>query len=1021
MSIAFDSPWYLIAWPILLPLLIWASIGGLAGLGRWRWIATLLLRVGVVTLLVFALADMQYRQKSDKLTVLYLLDQSLSIPEPQKEAMLEYVNESIRKQMREDRDDEFGVIVFGREAEVESPPLEFAITLPRVETLLDGQYTNLAGALQRARALFPDGTARRIVVVTDGNENLGDALREARALTDAGVSIDVLPVALPKQSEIAVEKLTIPADVRQDQPFELRVVMDNDANPGSKPVPGQLRIVRKNGQREETLSESPVELKPGKSVFSINEKITSPDFYTYEAQFTADNRGDDSTTRNNNATAFTHVRGQGHVLLIENADSPGEFDVLVERIRAEGLEVTVQPSNQLFTSLPELQRYDTVVLANVPRSSGEDFDSVSGFSDAQIDMLVRNTEELGCGLVMLGGDNSFGAGGWANTDIEKALPVDCQIKSAKVIPVGALAMMMHACEMPQGNFWQKKITQEAIKVLGPRDYCGIIQWNMTDSWLWDNSKGGMSLVGPSRARMLGLIDRMSVGDMPTFGPAMDKAAASFAQLPQAAVKHMIIISDGDPTPPTPATLNRLKNLGVKCTTVVVGAHGAPGMGNMGNTMQNIANVTGGKYYVVQNANALPRIFQREARRVARPLMFEPPSPITPYVVTNHEMLRGIEGGVPPIRGYVLTSVKESPLVEVILRCPLPPEEANSTLCASWTYGLGKSVAFTTDVGRKWAPDWPGWANYDQFFTQMIRWSMRPSGDTGNFSVATQVEDGKTRVVIDAIDAEDKFINVQSITGTVVGPNMEPLPLVIEQVAPGRYVGEFDSLTPGSYLISVLPGGDAGMIRTGVNVGYSKEFRDRETNLPLLETMAELTPTGGERGTIIGRETGTMLTGSEKSLDSLLASDSFRHDLPSAVATQSVWPWLVLLASVLFVGDVFVRRVQMGTEWIGHSWNWLAVNVFGRQVKTEEPATLDRLRSRKREVQESLESRRTATRFEIDDVEATPSSPLAELQSDQSRPKPQPTTPDAKPEEPDAPGYTSRLLKAKRDVWKDKEK
>ena len=61
---------------------------------------------------------------------------------------------------------------------------------------------------------------------------------------------------------------------------------------------------------------------------------------------------------------------------------------------------------------------------------------------------------------------------------------------------------------------------------------------------------------------------------------------------------------------------------------------------------------------------------------------------------------------------------------------------------------------------------------------------------------------------------------------------------MEQTAPGRYVGEFDSGKPGSYLISVRRAGKA-MIRTGVNIGYSDEFRDRETNTPLLESIAEL--------------------------------------------------------------------------------------------------------------------------------------------------------------------------------------
>ena len=218
---------------------------------------------------------------------------------------------------------------------------------------------------------------------------------------------------------------------------------------------GRVRIVRKARDREEILADAPVEIEPGKRVFTIREEIAQPAFYTYEARFVPDDPASDALTQNNQATAFTHVAGKGQVLLIENWENAGQFDYLVERLRNEGLEVVVQPSNQLFTSLAELQEYDTVILADVPRSSGEDADSVSSFTDEQIRMLVRNTEELGCGLIMMGGQNSFGAGGWANTDLEKAMPVDFQIKSAKVVPVGALVLNMHAGEIPQANYWQK--------------------------------------------------------------------------------------------------------------------------------------------------------------------------------------------------------------------------------------------------------------------------------------------------------------------------------------------------------------------------------------------------------------------------------------------------------------------------------------------------------------------------------------------------------------------------------------
>jgi uncharacterized membrane protein/Mg-chelatase subunit ChlD len=1019
--VVFNSPWYLVLL-VLLPPMWWFSYRSLSGLGRWRRLMALTFRTLVFALIVAALAEAQFQRTSDRLTVIYLLDQSLSIPEERRAAMIRYVNASIREHRNDEKGDRAGIIVFGRNAEVEVPPVDFDIQLAtRVESLLDPEYTNLSNAMQRAMAMFPHDSAKRIVLVTDGNENVGDALDEARAMADAGVSIDVMPVPLEEQSDVAVESVALPADVRQNQPFELRVVLNNATRGESgtaAPVRGRVRIVRKARDREETLSDAPVEVEPGKQVFTIREEINQPAFYTYEARFVPDDGAGDALSQNNQATAFTHVAGKGQVLLIENWENAGQFDYLIERLRDEGLEVIVQPSNRLFTSLPELQEYDTVILADVPRSSGDSTDNVSSFSDEQIRMLVRNTEELGCGLIMMGGQNSFGAGGWANSDLEKAMPVDFQIKSARVVPVGALVLNMHASEIPRANYWQKVICQEAIKALGPRDYCGLVFFGAGDQWLWGQSRGGMLRVGENRPMMLARLDRMAVGDMPDFDPGMKKAAVGLAQCKDAANKHMIIASDGDPSPPTQATINALKQGGVTVTTVAVGSHGPAGSV----TLQNIATATGGKYYIVNNANALPKIFQREARRIARPLVYEPNPPISPGLVMQHEIVQGLPDSFPPISGFVLTTVKENALVDVILRSPVPSNPENSTVLAAWTYGLGKAVAWTSDAGHRWANDWTGWENYDRFFSQMVRWSMRPTGDTGKFTVATDVQGTKTRVIVSALDKEDEFLNYQTMVGTVLGPDMQSIPLDIQQTAPGRYVGEFESTKPGSYLIMVTPGAGQAMIRTGVNIGYSEEFRDRETNETLLQSIANLPAKEGEPGNLLPPLPAVPedVERAEQALEPQLSIDPFRRDLPQAVATQDIWPWLVLAGSCIFFADVFVRRVQFDFRWLAPYWQRFAEVVLRREHQEAAPEVLARLRSRKAEVDQSIESQRAATRFEPDATIPIDPSALEAAEAKAKGPRtPIASQPKESIQADQQSTYTSRLLQAKKQVWRDR--
>lgn len=1003
--LTFESPAYLLLL-LLVPLVWWYSYRRLAVLGPMRRVVAIVMRSVVLTLIVLALAGAQMVRVSDRLTVIYLLDQSMSIPAERRRAMIDFVNQSILAHRQ--RDDRAGVIVFGRDAAIEIPPFNDNVQMsPRIESLLDPEYTNLAGAMRLAQASFPEDAAKRIVLVTDGNENVGNSLEQAQALAGAGVGIDVVPVRYEHRGEVVVERIVMPNNVRRSQPFDLKVVVTNirqatAEDPGV--ATGTLTIRKRLGDQVAVVSEDKVKLPPGKRVFAVRQQMDSTGFYTYEAVFVPDRPEDDAMPQNNRATAFTHIRGKGQVLLIEDFENPHEHDRFAQTLRRENLEVVLRPSNSAFTDITDLQQYDTVVLANVPREH---------FTDGQIEMLVRNTQQLGAGLVMLGGPNSFGAGGWTNTALEKAMPVDFQIKAAKVVPQGALAIVMHASEMAEGNYWQKVIAKEAIQALGPRDYCGLVHWDGRGpsgmDWLW---RPGMSQVGPNRERMLAALDKMFPGDMPDFDPGLVLAARGFEDLEKRApmaVKHMIVISDGDPTPPSSGVVQRLVNLKVTVTTVAVAAHGLA----ESRVMSKLAADTGGKYYKVDDGKMLPRIFQREARRVAQPLVYENKSGFRPFLTSaGHEMVSGISGSLPPIHGFVLTSRKDNPLVEVSILSPLPSGEKSNTILASWTYGLGKAVVFTTDVGARWATEWTRWENYEKLFGQIIRWSMRPSGEEDKFTVATDTQDGQVRVVVNALDRNDEFLNFLGMAGTVIGPDLKQHELKMEQTAPGRYVGTFPGTDSGSYFVAISPGVGKAMIRTGVNVPFSDEFRARATNVNLLEQLSGTPPADGEPGKLIDPP------GNLDDREALVQVDTFRHDLRKATSSQDIWFYLALVASCLFFGDVFVRRVHVGFGWLSPLAARLRDRLLGREPQAAQPETIERLRSRKAEVSDQLEQLRASTRFEPAPEMVVEPEPLTPQPG--AVPAPQAPVPSLGAEQKEAESYTERLLKAKREVWGKRE-
>jgi uncharacterized membrane protein/Mg-chelatase subunit ChlD len=1021
-ELGFDRPWYLILLG-LVPLLWLLSYRSLAGLGYFRRLLALLLRTSVLVAIILALAEVQLLKTSNRVTVIYLLDQSESIPQDRRQAMIEYVSRDVAEHRRDERRDRAGVIVFGRNANIEIPPFDDdVIALGGIESYyqLRTDATNLEAALKLAKASFPEDSSRRIVVVTDGNENVGDARSIAASLAEDGIGIDVVPIVLDARAEVSVEKVVIPSDIRLGQPIDIHVVLNNHSQ---VPVPGKLKVVRRIGPQEQLVSEEDVELVPGKTPFRLPEKIEQAAVFTYQADFFPADPADDLMLQNNRASAFTHVRGKGNVLLIENWQEPGSHERLIDTLRRNNIEVTVMSSDRLYSSLAELQSYDCVILGDVPRSSGSDADSVRSFSDSQLAMLVRNVEQMGCGLIMLGGSNSYGAGGWSNTELEKAMPVDFQIKNSKIRAVGALALMMHASEIAEGNFWQKEVAKQAITALGPMDYCGLLHWDGSDRWLWGDPQGIIQ-VDQRRDMMLARLGRMTPGDMPEFGPSMRKALVSFNRV-NASVKMMIVISDGDPSEPPNSLLNAYVAAGVQVTTVAVGSHGPAGH----QTLQRVANVTKGNYYVVRDPRALPRIYQAETRRVARPLIHENESGIGVQIVgATHEILQGIDAPPPPITGLVMTTVKENPLVEVALLSQEPADERNATLLAAWTYGLGRTAVVTTDAGAKWASSWTNWENYDKFYSQLVRWAMRPVNDTGKFSVATQAKDGKVQVVVTALDQDDEFLNFLNMSAAAIDPELEDFDVKVQQVAPGRYVAEFDAPKDGNYFINIHPGPGHAPLLTGVNVPYSSEFRERESNSALINALARVTPRGGESGKVLDKAL-DKVTGPSVGKQAARPApqvDTFRGGLPRAVSIQDVWPTFLVVMGCLFFADVLVRRVTIGFEWVPRLYAWFRKRVLSRGEGEQPEERLERLRTKKAAIAEQIDERRAATRFEpvVDErtAQASPEELLREAAGGSPAAAPQPPSPSTRltPDAPQAESYTTRLLKAKEQAKKLRE-
>ena len=1020
ISVAIGRPGWLVLLPILGFLVYYWSRKSLSGLGRWRRRLAISARFAVLSLIVLALAEPQIVWRNDRLTTLYMVDLSQSVPRDKIEPMLNFVRQSTLEHRQ--AEDLAGMVVFSKNARVEVPPAPSEIRFLGVESSLDTDNTDLAGALKLAMGSFPEDSARRIVLISDGNQNRGNAFEQALQAKAQGIQIDVLPVNYnyDNQQEVLVEKVSLPSDVKVGETVNLNVVLRATA-----PAKGQLQVFQsdsKGGRTPATGNEQPipVDLPRGVSVFTLKQVITEASFYRFVAEFIPDRNTADSRAVNNIAEGFTHARGAAKVLLIES--KRGEHASLIKALREKKIEVDtlLAPTidgggdvggDQLPTDIGQLQPYDAVILGNVPKDS---------FSANQIALLEKNVHDMGAGLVMLGGSSSFGAGGWRNTPVEKALPVDMEIKSMKVTGKGALVMIMHASEIAEGNYWQKVVAQEALKTLSPMDMAGMLHWQGTESWLFT-----LRNIEGNRDIMLRAIDRMTPGDMPDFDPSLIMAAKALGAT-DAASRLIIVISDGDPTPPSARAIAALKQAKVQVTSVLTAAHGNDVQGLR--TMQDLATQTKGRFYNVTSPRALPRIYQKETRMISRPLIFERGQPWAPVLAGSTEPIQGLPNSYPGITGLVLTSLKENELVECPLQSPEPKGQVNPLL-AHWNYGLGRSVAFTSDAGYKWTTGWQNWDHYAAFWSQVIRWSMRPT-DNGNLSMTLRREDGKVKVLVDALDKRQQFLNFLQIQGAVVrpdsavgvpdkNPNENQLQLV--QTAPGRYEATIENAEArGNYFVSLAykgPDGSKGIVSSGVSVPYSEEYKELRSNQDELESLARITG-----GSVYDWKTKNDVIDLPATVKN---NNPFRRDEMTKPASgyQDIWPQLLAAAAFVFLTDVGVRRLAPDFSAILAK---LRKPQPANSNQTDAGAHLGRLKATKDQARQGQPQRqdsgssedfagRLARQAEARQSESS-AKPDSSSSSSVASATPQPTT--QKPAE--SFSYTERLLAAKRKGWEDQE-
>ena len=911
----------------------------------------MVLRLLVVLALILAMAGLQWKRPIEGMNVFFLLDRSKSVPSPQQEVARSYVNKAAQNKKANDM---AGVLVFGSEAAIELRP-GAQIDLQKIQAVVGTERTDIGSAIRLATAAFPENGQKRMVLLSDGNENVGDALSVLASALPLNVTLDVIPMGASRGNDVSVRKLTIPSTLKKGQTFDVKMVVQAD-----QAQEATMRLY----MNEAYLGEQKVQLSAGKNLFSFPQTLTDPGFYKYDVQLDAPG---DTVPQNNRATAFASVRGNPQVLIVSS--EPNEDQPLAAALRSGTLDVKL--TDKVPATLAEIQNYDAVFLCNV--AAGDlGMDSMR--------LLESAVRDFGVGVVCVGGDQTYAAGGYRSTPLESLLPVEMELSSKKVLPSGALAIVFHATEYPGGNQWGRDIAYAAMDALGPQDEMGIVLWDGNVHWLFDLSKVGDKVEKGQR------ISGMNPGDMPDFQAPMQAAYDALAKS-TANLKHMVVFSDGDPGAPQKSLLQKIIGDKITISTVMIGGHVTP------DTMSYIAAEGHGRFWQVDAASDLPQIFIKEAAVILKSAIFE--EPFKPQMQSVSEVVKGIgPGEFPQLRGYVCTTAKGRAEVPLLT-------QKGDPLLAHWQYGLGRTVAFTSDARAKWARDWLNWDKYRQFWLQVAQWSLRRV-EASDFTTEVAVDKGEGRISVEAVDAKGNYRNFLNLQTKVVDPKGVGQIVQLEQTGPGHYEAKFPTKEVGAYLMSLSDRASGRAQTLGLSVNYSPEYDDPEPNLNLLRRLAE--------------------TGHGKVLDPD-ADNPFLHDRKKTFQPQDLAKWLLQFAILLFPLDVAVRRIQLDREeWMRatrtlHRWIF-----FWKGVP------------RAKEADESL----AALLNRRDKVRSQRAAPVAPPSPDLFRPREEPPAADAGPDsgeksagasEPSAPSEakppeppastTSRLLDAKKRAQKRK--
>jgi Mg-chelatase subunit ChlD/uncharacterized membrane protein len=720
--------------------------------------------------------------------------------------------------------------------------------------------SDLAGAITRALALIGNDRAGRIVLLTDGRTPPAGLDTVLARATDAGVPISFVPTRLPERADTALESVQAPAYASPGRPFTVRVVAVAQRE-------ADIRLRLWAGDR--LAADTRLQVQPGVNTLGTRGTAEEEGPLILRAEILDDA---DGLTGNNVAAAIVRVLPQPEILLVGD---PAGTATLAAVLGGQGFGTVEMATAGLPVDAAALQPFAAVVLADVPASV---------LSAPQVAALATFVRDRGHGLVVTGGPNSFGPGGYEGTTLEELLPVRSRPPDEEEQGLALVLVLDRSASMSLVHGEDSKIALareaaiQAVGLLEPGDQIGVLAFAVNAVWV----------VPPTRiespediAAIEAQIRGVGIAGSTDIYTAVQTARRRMTTLTPV-LKHMILITDGQASYGDFRTFSsQARRDGISVSAVAIGNDADTEL------LEELARSGNGRYYATDDASSIPALLTQETE-IARSF-FLVDRRHQPRVANASAVFADVAAGeeIPYLGGFVRVSLRPEATAVLV-------SDRNDPILATWQLGFGRVAVWTSNFGDTWTEEWREWGEFARFAGGLADWTTAGGLDRqAGLRVGTQADGGAVTVIVDSVDAAGRFRNGLPTTGALTTPAGESIELVFQQTAPGRYEATIDGAEPGAYelvLEQVRPdGATIGPVEDGFVVPYSIEFQPGRPGRPQLEAIASRT--GGQTLTDAARAFGNN----------------------GLVAPESLAPLLLTVGMLLFVADVAVRRLRTGRE------------------------------------------------------------------------------------------------------------